>query len=173
MFVGHEVVIDLGFNAAQARLASLADGAWMDGASRGAYGEGMGTLMRVGPLGDVPGVSKLVRVHVRELVTRGSSAVLTLRWEATGAGSALFPVLDADITLTPAGEDGCRLALSGVYRAPFGAVGAGLDRAVMRHVAVATVRSLLQSVAAALTSAASGDAAPERPAQQPGPQAKP
>jgi hypothetical protein len=165
MFVGHEVVIDLAFSAAQVRLASLAEGAWMDGASRGAYGEGLGTLMRVGPLGDVPGMSKLVRVHVRELVTHDSSALVTLRWEATGAGSALFPVLDADITLTPAGEDACRLALSGAYRAPFGGLGAGLDRAVMRHVAMATVRSLLHRVAAALTPAASeADAAPGTPA---------
>jgi hypothetical protein len=31
---------------------------------------------------------------------------LVLRWEATGVISALFPVLDADISLTPAGRQG-------------------------------------------------------------------
>jgi hypothetical protein len=150
MFVGHEVLLDLGFSAAQARLANLARGGSLDGASRGAYGDGLQSLMRVGPLGDVPGMSKLVRVHFRELVTHEHSAVLTLRWEATGPGGALLPVLDADMTLTPAGDQATRLTLAGAYRAPLGALGAGLDRAILHHVATATGSSLLRRVAAAL-----------------------
>jgi hypothetical protein len=150
MFVGHEVLIDLGFGAARVRLANLARGGWMDSASQGAYGDGIDSLVRVGPLGDIPGMSKLVRVQSRELLDHEDSAVLTLRWEATGAGGALFPVLDADITLTPAGEHATRLALAGAYRAPLGPLGAGLDRAVLRHVAAATVGSLLRQVASAL-----------------------
>ena len=71
--------------------------------SEGAYGDGLTGLVRAGPLGAVPGVSKLVEVHFLEVATRGESAVLALRWEATGPGGRLFPALDADMSLTPAG----------------------------------------------------------------------
>ena len=60
-------------------------------------------LVLVGPLGAAAGMSKLVEVHFLEVATRGESAVLAPRWEATGPGSRLFPALDADIWLTPAG----------------------------------------------------------------------
>ena len=46
-------------------------------------------------------------------------AGLALRWEATGAGGRLFPVLDADLTLAPDGE-GTVLPLAGSYRPPLG-----------------------------------------------------
>jgi hypothetical protein len=153
VFVGHEVLINLSFGAAQARLVNLAHGGALDGASQGAYGDGVGTLLQVGPVGTMPGLSKLVRVQLRELVAHEDSAVLTLRWEASGASGALFPVLDADITLTPAGESATRLTLAGAYRAPLGALGAALDRAILHRVATATVASLLRRTASALTPA--------------------
>jgi hypothetical protein len=49
-----------------------------------------------------------------------------LRWEATGPGGRLFPALDADITLTPAGEHATLLGLAGCYRPPLGSWGRGL-----------------------------------------------
>ena len=52
----------------------------------------------------MPGVSKLVEVHFLEVATRGESAVLALRGEATGKGGGLFPALDADMSLTPPGS---------------------------------------------------------------------
>ena len=147
MFVAAEVILDLSFPAAAAGLEDLARGGSMTRASHGAYGDGLTGLVRVGPLGAAPGVSKLVRVHVRDVVTRGESAVLVLRWEAAGPGGRLFPALDADIWPTPAGEQSTRLSLAGVYRPPLAAVGAGLDKAVFHKVADATVRSLLARVA--------------------------
>jgi hypothetical protein len=36
-------------------------------------------------------MSKLVEVHFLKVVTRGESAVLALRWEATGPGDRPFP----------------------------------------------------------------------------------
>ena len=147
MFVAAEVPLDLSFPAAVAGLADLARGGLLARASEGAHGDGLTGLARVGPLGAVPGMSKLVKVHVLDVATRGESAVLALRWEATGPGSGLFPALDADIWLTPAGEHSARLSLAGVYRPPLGALGAGLDRAVFHQVADATVRSLLARVA--------------------------
>jgi hypothetical protein len=147
VFVEHEVLVNLGFDAVQARLANLAHGGALDGASQGAYGDGML------PLGTVPGLHKLVRVQFRELVAHEDSVVLTLRWEAAGLSGALFPVLDADITLTPAGEFATKLTLAGAYRAPLGPLGAALDRAILHRAATATVASLLRRMASALTRA--------------------
>jgi hypothetical protein len=150
MFVGDEVMLGLSFRAAQARLANLAHGGLLTSASEGAYGDGLAGLIRVGPMGAVPGTSKLVEVRFRDLVTHDDTALLTLRWEATGPGGVLFPALDADITLTSAGEQAARLTLAGAYRPPLAGLGGRLDRAILHRVAMATIRSLLGRVAAAL-----------------------
>jgi hypothetical protein len=150
MFVREELELEAGFDVAKARLADLMHDGSLHSASEGAYDSGVVALIRVGPLGDVPGVSKLVRVHFRELVTRQDSAVLTLRWEATGPGGSLFPALDADITVTPAGQQKSLLTLVGAYRPPLSGLGFGLDRAILGRVASATIRSLLSRLAAAI-----------------------
>ena len=85
-------------------------------------------------------------MYVRDVVTLGEGTGLALRWEATGPGGGLFPALDADIWLTPAGGHSARLSLAGVYRPPLAGLGAGLDKAVFHRVADATVRSLLARV---------------------------
>jgi hypothetical protein len=151
VFVSAEALVDVSFPAALARLADLARGGLLTSVSHGAYGDGLTGLARGGPLAEVPGMSKLVEVQVLNVVTRGDAAVLALRWQATGPGGRLRPALDADIWLTPAGEHSARLSLAGVYRPPLGALGAGLDRAVLHQVANATVRSLLARVADVLT----------------------
>ena len=152
MFVAGEVLLDMSFPAAAARPANLAHGESLTRVSEGAYGDGLTGLVWVGPLGAAPGMSKLVKVHFLDVVTRGESAVLALRWQATGPGSRLFPALDADVSLTPADEHSTRLSLAGAYRPPLAAVGAGLDKAVFHRVADATVRSLLARVADTLAS---------------------
>ena len=81
----------------------------------------------------------------------GESAVLALRWEATGPGGRLFPALDADLSLIPAGQHSTRLSLAGAHRPPLAALGAGPDQAVVHEVADVTVRSLLTRVADVLT----------------------
>jgi hypothetical protein len=62
----------------------------------------------------------------------------------------LFPALDADITLTPAGNHSTTLTLTGAYRPPLGTVGAELDRAILYRVAAATIRAFLHRVADAI-----------------------
>jgi hypothetical protein len=57
-------------------------------------------------------------------------------------------VLDADLILTPDGDDRSRLKLVGSYRPPLGRAGAVLDIMIMRQVAAATIRSLLERLAA-------------------------
>ena len=148
--MGDEVRLEVSFNVAQARLANLARGSSLASASGQSYDEGITHLTRVGPLGAAPGISKLVEVQYRDLVTHGDSAVLTLRWEVTGHGSGLFPALDADITLTPAGEDATVLSVAGAYRPPLGSVGAGLDRAIMNRAATATISSFINRIAEAI-----------------------
>lgn len=102
----------------------------------------------------MPAPSKLVRVQFREPVQRGVVRVLTLRWEATGASGPIFPVLDADITLAPDGDEATLLRLDGRYGPPGGAVGAGFDRVILHRIATATVRSFLTRIAEAVTSPA-------------------
>ena len=118
MFVGDEVRLDVGFAVARERLTRLGESDALFGPSADAYGP---SLARVGP----GVVSKLVRVQVRELSWTEKSGGLALRWEATGAGGKLFPVLDADLTLADFGAQGTLVALAGVYRPPLGRAGPG------------------------------------------------
>ncbi len=152
MFIDAEVRLDVGFNTARARLANLAHGGLLCRASRNAHEWGAHQA-RVGPLG-APGMSRLVRVQFCHLVTRGDSAVWALRWEADGTTGGLFPVLDADVTLTRAGEQATVLAVSGVYRPPPGSLDAGLDRAIMHLVAEATIQAFTRQIGTGLVSPA-------------------
>jgi hypothetical protein len=152
MFVAQELTIGTGSRAAQARFASLLRGDWLAETSQAACEGGAEGLLRVGPAGPVG--AKLVRVRFLDPVYRGDVMTVGLRWEAAGAMGTLFPVLDANISISPVGDEMARLALAGSYRPPLGRLGAGLDRAIMHKVATATTRCLSQSVAEALISPA-------------------
>ena len=162
MFVGDEVQLEVSFALARKRLRQLTEGGALLGTSEDAYDHGAFGLERVG----VPGLSKLVRVQVRELSWTEQSAVLAIRWEAAGPGGGLFPVLDADLTMAPIGERATILTLAGAYRPPLGAVGAALDRAILHRVASVTIRAFLAQVAGRITGqpAANGAGAGPPPA---------
>ena len=170
MFVGHQVLLNVGFDAARGRLAHLVHDDQLEIASRDSYGAAVTGLARVSPPGSLPGLSKLVQVQARDLVNGHGSAVLTLRWRATGPGAPV-PVLDADITLAPAGGQATVLRLDATYRPPPGITGAGLDRTVLRRVATATVQDFLARIAKAIcdpaaaprSKAASGEPELSRP----------
>jgi hypothetical protein len=172
MFVAEDVTIGAGARAAQARFANLLHGRWLAETSQAACEGGIAGLLRVGPAGPV--AARLVRVCFLDPVYRGDVMTVGLRWEAAGATGGLFPVLDANISISPAGDDAARLALAGSYRPPLGRLGAGLDRAIMHRVAAATMRCLLQSVAEALVSPApagrpaEGASLGRQPAPEPG-----
>lgn len=163
MFVSDEVVVQVGLAAAQARLANMIRSDTLQRPSADAYNSGFVQMLRVGPS---PLVSRLVRAEFRDLVIREESCLLTLRWETTGPGGSLFPVLDADITVTRQAEDAVKLRLDGSYRPPLGPVGAGIDRAVMHRAAAATIRAFITSISEALAHPAAADdrasAQPER-----------
>jgi hypothetical protein len=153
MFVGDEITLGAAYPDARSGLLRLTHGGWLGDASGDAYAEGLAGLVRVGPFGEVLGASKLVRVLMLEPVERAGSLTLSLRWEATGVMGRLFPVLDANIILIPAGENASQLALAGAYRPPFAAVGQRLDRVLLHRAASATVRSLLRRMAETITAA--------------------
>jgi hypothetical protein len=153
VFIGTEIRLEAGMADARARLADLARRGLLDGVSQQAYDAWTTGLARVGPLGATPGVSRLVRVRIRALDPHDDSAIWAMRWQATGATGVLFPALDADIKLTPAGDGVTMLSVSGVYRPPLGGLGAGLDRVVMNRIARASIRAFARQIAAALVSA--------------------
>lgn len=133
----------MGFAAARDRLARLARGSALLSTSQDAYHQESASLVRVG----AAGLSKLVRVQVRELTTSDESTGMAIRWEATGTGGALFPVLDADIRLAPAGYQVTVLTMAGSYRPPLGILGQALDRAILHRIASATIHNFLGRVA--------------------------
>lgn len=147
MFTGDEVLLDVSLAVARARLAHLTRNDLLRTASDDAYGAGISGLTRVGTLG----LTKVVRVQVREIAQTDGSARFAVRWEATGPGGGLFPTLDADIRLLATGEQTTLLSLSGVYRPPLGSVGTALDRAALHGVAAATIRNFLDRLATEIT----------------------
>lgn len=150
VFVSAKRVLDVSVGVAQLRLASLAQGGWLNGASEAAYQDGIDHLARVGPFGDLPGASRLVRVQFVDPVYRDGAMTLGVRWEATGVTGGLFPVLDANIRLSVQGDQDSRVTLTASYRPPLGAAGAGLDRLLLHKVATATIRTFLAHVTSAL-----------------------
>lgn len=160
MFAVHQVAIDAPYHVVNARLSQFLNQGAVDGVSEAAYEGGLEATLRVGPFGATRGLSRLVRVHSLGPVSQDGKATVSLRWEATGVTGDLFPVLDAELTLTPEGEQRSRLELVGSYRPPLGRAGAALDRAIMAHVAEATIRSFLERAAAALANPAESQAHP-------------
>lgn len=130
------------------RLLVAVNGLWQH-VAEAAYDEGEDLLSRVGPFGPVPGLSKAVSMQVGKARDRGEGFVIPLQWSATGP-TELFPVMLADLEITPLGTDQSQLRLSGSYDPPLGLIGRQLDRLLLHQLAEATVRALLSQLVAAL-----------------------
>jgi len=154
MFAGDEVLLEVSFAVACERMTQLTESGALITTSEDSYSRESGTLTRVGAIG----LSRLVRVQVRELPGTERSAGIALRWEAVGPGGGLFPVLDADVRLTPAGEHVTLLSMAGSYRPPLGPLGQALDRAILHRVAAATIRGFVTQVAARIGGQSGGAA---------------
>ena len=76
--------LEVSFAVARERLAQLTYNGALVSASEDAYSQEPTPKMRVG----AGGLSKLVRVQVRELAWTDTSAGLAIRWEGTGPGGA-------------------------------------------------------------------------------------
>jgi hypothetical protein len=90
VFVSDEHALDIGIGVAELRLANLVRGGWLAGASQVAYQDGVDQLVRVGPFGDMPGASRLVRVQFVDPVYRDGAMTMGVRWEAAGATGGFF-----------------------------------------------------------------------------------
>lgn len=150
MFVAAEVTVPARLEDAIARLRHLINHGVLRSASQAAHEGGLSAVVRVGPFGSVPGLSRQVRVLFAEPVQRGVIVTVPMRWEATGAGGDLFPLLDADLTLTGEEPDQVRVRLYGSYRPPLGRAGEAVDQMVMRRLAAATMKSLMMGLGARL-----------------------
>ena len=83
----------------------------------------------------------------------------------------MFPALDADIKLTPAGVGATMLAVCAAYRPPLGVLGVGLDRAIMHQAAEAMIWSFTIGIQMAIMHpAASPEAGHSGPLRQPWPE---
>jgi hypothetical protein len=101
-------------------------------------------------LDSVHAMSRLVSVYCRGPVVHRASAHLAIRWVATRPGGELYPALDADITLAPAGKDATTLTLAAVYRLSRRNEGNDLDRATLRPIADVTIRAFIDRIAEAM-----------------------
>lgn len=145
MFLADDLECGVPFAAARPQLFALVANRALADASRAAYGQALASLglARPGP----------VRVRTLTCAPSTGEATVGLRWEVIGLSAGLFPVLDADLTLSHAGRSTTRLGLTGVYRPPFGDLDSAFDPAASSRVADLTVRALLRSVASYLTGA--------------------
>jgi len=159
VFVGGHILMDVRLDSARRQLERLAADGVLLNASEHAYGAGITGLVEAAGLTD--GISRLVGVQPGDLTETEGCAQLWLRWEAIGSDGTLFPALDADLTLCPAGENTTVLTLAGLYRLPEDA-GAGLDPGIVRCFADVTIDSFVARLACALMHPA-GSAVPARP----------
>jgi len=165
LFVGDHIRMDVCVDSARRQLERLARDGVLLSASEYSYGAGIAGLVEAAGL--AAGMSRLVGVQPGDLLETEGCARLGLRWEAIGSNGTLFPALDADLTLSPAGENATVLTLAGVYRLPEHA-GAGLDPGIVRCFAAVTIDSFIARLACALMHPA-GSAVPVRPVGQDAP----
>jgi hypothetical protein len=156
VFVTAEVTVPARLEDAVARLRHLINHGALHSTSQEAYEGGLSAVVRVGPFGPVPGLSRRVRVLVAEPVQRGAAVTMPMRWEAAGAAGDLFPVLDADLTLTAEAPDRVQVRLDGVYRPPLGRAGEAVDQLVMHRLAAATMKALMTGLAPRLSDPGKG-----------------
>lgn len=116
-------------------------GVWAEAAYR------RGETLAVGPGDGVLTVS--VALEVGEPIRGASGSTIPLTWRAAGATS-LFPMMEAELVLTPLGPELTHVTFRGSYDPPLAGLGAVLDRIALHRVAESTVRVFLQRLAAAL-----------------------
>jgi hypothetical protein len=147
VFVGDHILMDTGFDAARNQLGRLDRDGVLLSAAEYAYGVGItGLVETVGP---AAGMSRLAGVRAEDIAQTPDGARLWLRWEAIGPDGAVWPALDAVLTLNPAGEAITLLALAGVYRVP-GQAQAELGPDVVRCFAAVAIRGFIARLACAL-----------------------
>lgn len=148
VFVSDHILLDVGFAEARRKLGCLACDGVLLSAAEYAYGVGITGLVEM--VGPAAGMSRLAGVRAEDIAETLDGARLWLRWEAIGPDGAVYPALDAVVTLTPAAEAITWLTLAGVYRLP-GQGEAEPELAVVRCFAAVAIRAFIARLACALT----------------------
>ena len=90
-----------------------------------------------------------VRVESRTPSAVHTGAEIAIHW-AADVLTGVFPEMDADLLVRPAGEGSATLVLEGHYRPRLGLAGLLADRLVGRFVAAATAQQFLERLAGVL-----------------------
>ncbi|MDH3261718.1 MAG: hypothetical protein OEM84_12205 [Acidimicrobiia bacterium] len=118
---------------------------WADAA----YRDGEELRARVGVGGKRPVIAKTVTLDVGRPVRTPHQTTIPLSWKATGT-PALFPQMNADLTVARLGPDMVQIGFSGSYDAPGGSVGQAIDEALLHRIAESSVKGFVDRIAEAV-----------------------
>ncbi len=76
----------------------------------------------------------------------GDATVIQLRWKAARA-AAIFPSMEAQLSIYPLSKDETQLELHGIYRPPLGALDTVVDALVGHRIAEASVHRFVVDIA--------------------------
>jgi hypothetical protein len=157
MFVGDEMLLDLGFSAARDRLPGVIDNGSLARASAHAYSDATAPLVLAGSAGSALAESRLTETSFGVRMAGESLVRLTICWEATGPQRGPFLAFKAEVSLSPAGTRATFLQLAGEYQAVADEAGRGLGEATLIRAAVDTAQDFLRRLASALSHATADD----------------
>ena len=146
MFLQHSTTVNAPLSRVERSLERVRSN--LEGWADIAYREGEQLRARVGPNATL---AREVRLDIGGAEVHKVGLVYPVHWTATGA-TVLFPELNAELILSKTGADSTNLTLRATYDPPLGALGRLADRAVLRHVAEATVADWMDRMSAALSS---------------------
>lgn len=146
MFVDFSIEVSLPEGRAAALLIS--NSTEMEGMGAAAYRRGEQLRSRVGP-GGILAKEIAITLDPPSMSRRG--VVIPLRWRATGA-EILFPSLEGELIVEPAGTSTSTLRIQATYRPPLGPLGTLVDRMVLARLARATVADWVERIGSWLES---------------------
>ena len=120
---------------------------WLAGVAQESLGRGSRLSAEVGLNVGGRRVQRRVDVSLGTPLWLPSATVIPVEW-VDHSRAALFPKLRAELEVVGLGRQRCQLAINVRYDPPFGVVGTIADRALLHHVAEATVKDFLDHVAA-------------------------
>ena len=144
MFIQYYGMVERPFTQVEAELLGI--GETIAASADSAYRMGEGLLMKIGGAA----VAKTVFLDLRTPVRGAAATTLPLEWWATGT-PALFPKMEAELTVADMGGSLPQVQLQGNYQPPLGSVGRILDRAVLHRFAEASVKDFVDRIVAVLS----------------------
>ena len=144
VFVQYYGMVERPFSEVEADLLAIGDA--LAESADVAYRHGEGLLVRIGG----GAVAKTVLLDLRAPVRGASTTTLPLEWWATGT-TALFPRMDAELTVADLGGSLTQVLFQGNYQPPLGSVGRMLDRAVLHRFAEVSVKDFVDRIVGLLS----------------------